>query len=138
MHILVVEDNAGDARLMIEAFRQSPVPTQVSVVTDGEQALAFLRREGEYAGVVPPDVVLLDLYLPKKNGLEVLSELKADVRLQAIPVAIVSSPLSKVDQQQIVDLGAERVMRKPLDLEEYFALMQEITQWWNARKNTAE
>jgi chemotaxis family two-component system response regulator Rcp1 len=133
VRILLIEDNPGDARLMEEAFKESPVPVELSVVETGEQALAFLRREGAYAEAVRPDLVLLDLNLPRKDGREVLTELRADPALRDIPVVIVTSSLAKPDRQQAAALGVERFLPKPIDLDEYFAMAREIAEFWETR-----
>lgn len=130
MHILVVEDNLGDAHLMREALQEHEKDLRVNIITDGEQALAFLRQEGEYAGVSRPDLVFLDLRLPKKDGREVLSELKDDGRFGDMPIVVVTSVLSSAEQEELFALGGRRIINKPINLEEYFASMQEVLTWW--------
>jgi CheY-like chemotaxis protein len=135
--ILLVEDNAGDARLMVEVFQESSTPVQVSIVTDGDQALAFLRREGKYMEAVQPDLILLDLNLPRKDGREVLLELKDDPALRTIPVMILTSSPSREDRRQAATVGVERFLNKPMGLEEYYVLVQEIVMWWKMRQRVS-
>ena len=97
VQMLLVEDNPGDIRLTQEAAKESAIPTNLSVVVDGEEAMAFLRREGKYAEAPRPDFVLLDLNLPKKDGREVLSEMKADDQLRRIPVVVLTSSSAEQD-----------------------------------------
>src|SRR4051794_10371991 len=113
MHILLIEDNPGDVRLLREALREKAVSFQVSVVEDGDQALAFLRREGEYAYTSRPDLVLLDLNLPKTDGRVVLQALRATPERKRIPIMILTGVLQDADQQQAAALEVERFLRKP-------------------------
>ena len=133
MRILLVEDNAGDARLVIEAVKECPVPAQVSVVQDGLQALAFLRREGQYTGAPRPDLLLLDLNLPKKDGREVLMEIKTDPVLKRIPIVILTSSYADEDVLQAYTHGANCYVLKPIDLVAYFSLMHELVSFWGTR-----
>lgn len=133
MRILLVEDNAGDARLVIEAVKECTVPTQVTVVQDGLQALAFLRHEGQYASAPRPDLLLLDLNLPKKDGREVLTEVKTDPVLKRIPVVILTSSHADEDVLQAYTHGANCYVLKPIDLAAYFSLVQELVSFWGAR-----
>lgn len=133
MRILLVEDNAGDARLVIEAVKECSVPTQVTVVEDGLQALAFLRREGKYFGAPRPDLLLLDLNLPKKDGREVLAEIKTDPALKRIPVVILTSSYADEDVLQAYTQGANCYVLKPIDLVAYFSLVQDLVAFWGTR-----
>lgn len=133
MHILLVEDNAGDVRLMLEVFKESPTKPRLSIVTDGEQAMDFLRRQGAYRGAERPDLIILDLHLPRKDGREVLTELRADPEFRALPVFVLTSSLAQDDQKQAAALGVERFLRKPVDVEEYFALVQDVAAWGEMR-----
>jgi chemotaxis family two-component system response regulator Rcp1 len=133
MRLLVVEDNVADARLVVEALRVCSVPTQVTVVSDGIQALLYLRSEGQYVDVVPPDVILLDLNLPKKDGREVLREIKSDQALKHIPVIIFTSSEADTEILQAYRNGASCYLVKPLDLVTYFALLQEIVTFLGTR-----
>ena len=137
MHILLIEDNPGDVRLLREALREKAVSFQVSVVEDGDQALAFLRREGEYAHTSRPDLILLDLNLPKTDGRVVLQALRATPEWKSIPIMILTGVLQDADQQQAAALEVERFLRKPVDLQEYLALADDLTAWWEIRKRSS-
>lgn len=137
MNILLVEDNAGDARLVVEAVQMSRVRGQVQVVEDGAAALAFLRCEGIYAAAPRPDLILLDLNLPKKDGRAVLAEVKAAPTLQGIPVIILTSTQAECDKQRTYDLGAAAFCVKPQDLDDYFSLVQTIVEVWGRRARLA-
>jgi len=133
MRLLVVEDNVADARLIIEALRGCTVPTQVAVTHDGVQALLYLRGEGEYAGVARPDVILLDLNLPKKDGRQVLMEIKSDPILKHIPVIMFTSSEAEFEILQAYRNGASCYLVKPLELAKYFSLVQEVIEFWGTR-----
>ena len=130
MRLLVVEDNIADARLIVEALRGCMVPTQVAVTHDGIQALLYLRGKGEYTGIALPDVVLLDLNLPKKDGRQVLMEIKSDPALKHIPVIIFTSSEAELEILQAYRNGASCYLVKPLELTKYFSLLQEVTTFW--------
>jgi len=136
MHILLIEDNPGDVRLLREAFHDSAVTFQVSVVEDGDQALAFLRSEGDYADATRPDLILLDLNLPKTDGRVVLQALRATPEWKAIPIMILTGVLQEADQQQAAALEVERFLQKPVDLQEYMALVDDIMAWWQIRERS--
>ncbi len=127
---LLVEDNPGDVRLTCEALTESKVKNNLSVVGDGLEAMAFLRREGKYAAAPRPDVILLDLNLPKKNGLEVLEEIKADSSLKRIPVVIVTSSEAEQDILKTYDLHVNCYVNKPVDLEQFIKVVQSIETFW--------
>jgi two-component system, chemotaxis family, response regulator Rcp1 len=137
MHILLIEDNPGDVRLLREALREKAVSFQVSVVEDGDQALAFLRREGEYAHASRPDLILLDLNLPKTDGRVVLQALRATPEWKSIPIMILTGVLQDADQQQAAALEVERFLRKPVDLQEYLAFADDLTAWWGIRERSS-
>lgn len=128
--ILLVEDSPGDVRLMQEALREGKVANRVHVVRDGVQAMAFLRHEGKYADVPRPDIILLDLNLPKKDGREVLAELKAAPDLHRIPVVVLTTSRAEEDVLRAYDLHANCYMTKPVDLGQFFALVKDIEQYW--------
>lgn len=138
MRILLVEDNRGDARLVAEALKESPIQTQISVVDDGVQALACLRQEGEYAEMSRPDIILLDLNLPKKDGRQVLTEIKADPTLKRLPVLILTSSVAQEDIIQAYDRGANCYLLKPVGLDEYFALLRAVVDFWGRHVQLAE
>jgi CheY-like chemotaxis protein len=128
--ILVVEDNPGDVRLMREAFRESKIINQLRAVSDGQEALAFLRKQGRYAHAIRPDLILLDLNLPGKDGREVLSEIKADPDLRRIPVVIVTSSKTEEDIVRSYNHHANCYITKPLDLEKFVEVVQAIQNFW--------
>ena len=130
VQMLLVEDNPGDIRLTQEAAKESTIPTNLSVVVDGEEAMAFLRREGKYAEVARPDFVLLDLNLPKKDGREVLSEMKADDQLRRIPVVVLTSSSAEQDILKTYDLHANCYITKPVDLDQFVDVVKAIQVFW--------
>lgn len=130
IEILLVEDNPGDVRLTIEALRDGKVNNRLSVARDGMEALAFLHREGKFADAVQPDVILLDLNLPRKNGHEVLAELKADPDLKRIPVVVLTTSKADEDVVRSYDLYANCFITKPVDLEQFMTVVQSIEVFW--------
>jgi two-component system, chemotaxis family, response regulator Rcp1 len=128
--ILLVEDNAGDVRLTREALREADLAVELTAVPDGEQALAFLRNEGEHAGATRPDLILLDLNLPKKNGLEVLEEIRHDPALRTTPVIMLTTSSSARDVTASYDRGVNCYVVKPLDLDDFTELVQAINGFW--------
>ena len=130
IEILLVEDNEGDARLAIEALKDAKVKNNLSWVKDGVEALQFLRREGEHADAPHPDVILLDLNLPKKDGREVLAEIKEDDSLRRIPVVILTVSQAEEDIIRTYDLHANCFITKPLDLEQFMRVVRAIEDFW--------
>lgn len=130
IEILLVEDNPGDVRLTIEALRDGKVNNRLSVARDGVEALAFLHREGPFADAIIPDVILLDLNLPRKNGHEVLAELKADPELKRIPVVVLTTSKADQDVVRSYDLYANCFITKPVDLEQFMTVVQSIESFW--------
>jgi two-component system, chemotaxis family, response regulator Rcp1 len=130
VEILLVEDSPGDVRLTKEALREGKVRNNLSVVTDGVEALACLRREGRYAAAPRPDVILLDLNLPKKDGREMLAEVKADERLRRIPVVILTTSRDEQDVLESYDLHANCYITKPVDLDQFIAVVRSIETFW--------
>jgi chemotaxis family two-component system response regulator Rcp1 len=130
IEILLVEDSPGDARLVQEAFKEGKVVNNLTVVTDGVQAMDFLRRQGQYAGAPRPDLILLDLNLPKKDGREVLAEIKADDGLKTIPVVILTMSQAEEDILKTYNLHANCYITKPVDLEQFFKAVQLIEDFW--------
>src|SRR3954465_12067614 len=126
VEILLVEDNPGDVRLTREALREGKIRNNLSVVSDGVEALAFLRREGRYADAAHPDVILLDLNLPRKDGREVLTEIKADSQLRRIPVVILTTSTNEQDVLRSYDLHANCYSTKPVDFEQFIGVVQAI------------
>ena len=130
IEILLVEDSPGDVRLTQEALREGKVRNNLHVVTDGGEALAFLRREGRYGAEPRPDVVLLDLNLPKKDGREVLAEIKEDDSLRRIPVVILTTSQDERDVLRAYDLHANCYITKPVDLDRFITVIQSIESFW--------
>ena len=130
VEILLVEDNPGDVRLTKEALKEGKVSNNLSVVGDGVEALAFLRLEGEYADAIRPDMILLDLNLPKKSGREVLQEVKADPGLRRIPVVILTTSGAERDVADTYDLHANCYITKPVDLDQFINVAKSIEQFW--------
>ena len=128
--ILLVEDNPGDVRLVQEALRESKIINQLHAVSDGKEALAFLRKQGSYANARRPDLILLDLNLPRKDGREVLSEIKADPDLRRIPVVIVTSSKAEDDILKSYNHHANCYITKPLDLEKFIEVVKAIQDFW--------
>lgn len=130
IEILLVEDNAADVRLTREALKDAKVRNQLHVAADGVEAMAFLRREGCHAGAPRPDLVLLDLNLPKKDGREVLDEIKQDAGLQNIPVVILSTSRAEEDVLRSYQLRANAFVTKPVDLEQFLEVVRSIESFW--------
>ena len=128
--VLLVEDNPGDVRLTKEALREAKFRNRLNVVTDGEEAMAYLRREGKYAEASRPDLILLDLNLPRKDGREVLSEIKADPELRRIPVVVVTSSKAEEDVVRTYDLHANCFVTKPVGLEEFMHVVRSVEEFW--------
>ena len=130
IEILLVEDNAGDVDLTREALENGKLRNNLHVVSDGEAAMAFLRREGKYAGVPRPGLVLLDLNLPRKNGREVLAEMKADEHFKCIPVVILTTSRAEEDIFRSYDLHANCFVTKPIELAHFVEVVQAIKEFW--------
>ncbi|HEY2989218.1 MAG TPA: response regulator [Candidatus Binatia bacterium] len=128
--ILLVEDNPGDVRLTKEALKEGKILNEVSVVEDGVEALAFLRREGCYGEAATPDLILLDLNLPKKDGREVLEEIKGDAELKKIPVVVLTTSAAERDILKAYNLHANCYITKPVDLEQFIKVVQLIEDFW--------
>ena len=130
IEILLVEDNPGDARLTREGLRDAKVQNNLHVVLDGVEALAFLRRQGPYRAVPAPDLILLDLNLPKKDGREVLEEIKKDDHLKHIPVVILTTSQAEKDVIESYRLRANAYVTKPVDLEQFLKVVKSIEHFW--------
>jgi chemotaxis family two-component system response regulator Rcp1 len=128
--VLLVEDNEADVRLTREALREAGEKVRLSAVGDGEQALAFLRRQEGFADAPRPDLVLLDLNLPRKNGLEVLDELRADPSLVSMPVIVLTSSAARQDVEACYAHGANAFVVKPQDLDAFMDLIGAIRAFW--------
>ena len=130
IEILLVEDNPGDVRLTQEALDEAKVLNNLSVVDNGVDALAFLRQEGKYASAVRPDLILLDLNLPKKDGRAVLADIKEDPSLKRIPVVILTTSRAEEDIVRSYDLHANCYVTKPVDLDQFIKVVKSIEQFW--------
>ena len=132
IEILLVEDNPGDARLAVEALKDSKIHNNLYHVKDGVEAMDFLRQRGEYAGMPVPDLILLDLNLPRKDGREVLEEIKEDDELKLIPVVVLTTSEAERDLVRSYDLHANAYVVKPLDLDRFIEVVQAIEDFWFA------
>lgn len=128
--ILMVEDNPHDVRLTKEAFKDAKVSNNLSVAFDGDEALKFLRREGEYAGSPRPDLILLDLNLPKKCGREVLEEIKRDPDLKRIPVVVLTTSENEKDILRAYELHVNAYITKPVDLDQFIGIVEAVEDFW--------
>lgn len=132
IEILLVEDNPGDVRLMQEVLKDGRIRNTLNVVGDGIEALAFLRREGVYADAAPQDLILLDLNLPRKDGREVLAELKSDPALRKIPIVVLTISAAEADVLRAYDLHANCYIIKPVDLDQFVKAVRSIEDFWLA------
>jgi CheY-like chemotaxis protein len=130
VEVLLVEDNPGDVRLTREALREGKIRNNLHVARDGVEALAFLRRQGEHAGAPRPDLILLDLNLPRKDGREVLTEIKDDASLRQIPVVVLTSSQAEEDIIRAYDLHANCYISKPVDLDQFISVVRSIEDFW--------
>jgi len=130
IEILLIEDSPADVRLTREALREEKLYNNLHVVTDGEEALAFLRREGKHARAPRPDLILLDLNLPRKSGREVLEEIKQDEELRCIPVVVLTISAAEKDIVSAYNLHANCYITKPIDLEQFSKVVKSIREFW--------
>jgi CheY-like chemotaxis protein len=130
VEILLVEDNPGDVRLTQEALKEGKVHNNLSVAGDGVEAMSFLHREGSYATAPRPDIILLDLNLPKKDGRQVLAEVKADPDLRRIPVVVLTTSKAEEDILKTYDLHANCFITKPVEFEQFIKVVQSIEGFW--------
>lgn len=130
IHILLVEDNEGDVRLTREALKEGRVHNSLGVASDGIEALAMLRREGRYTDCERPDLILLDLNLPRKDGREVLAEIKDDPALKRIPVVVLTTSKAEEDIIKSYDLHANCYIAKPVDFDKFVAVIKTIDEFW--------
>lgn len=130
IEILLVEDSLGDVRLTREAFKEGKVLNKLSVVNDGVEAMTFLQRKGKYADAPRPDLILLDLNMPKKDGREVLAEIKADEKLKRIPVVILTVSKAEQDIFKTYNLHANCYITKPVDLAQFMEVVKTIEEFW--------
>ena len=132
INILLVEDNPGDVRLTVEALKEGKVRNRLHIANDGIEAMGFLRREGKYSDVPHPDLILLDLNLPKKDGHEVLAEIKADPILRRIPVVVLTGSKAGEDILKTYDLHANCYITKPVDWDQFITVVKSINDFWLA------
>jgi chemotaxis family two-component system response regulator Rcp1 len=128
--VLLVEDSPGDVRLTKEAFREANQSIQLHVATDGVEAMAFLKRQGEHADAPRPDIILLDLNLPKMDGREVLAHIKEDASLKTIPIVVLTTSVAEIDIVKSYQLSANCYLSKPVQLEEFETLVKSINDFW--------
>ncbi|MHA1104883.1 MAG: response regulator [Promethearchaeota archaeon] len=130
VEILLVEDNPGDIRLTKEAMKEAKIINNLNVVEDGVEALAYLRKKGKYKNANRPDLILLDLNLPKKNGREVLDDIKQDKNLKLIPVVILTVSRAEEDIFKTYELHANCFITKPVDMDQFIKVVKSIEQFW--------
>lgn len=130
IEVLLVEDSPGDVRLTLEALRDAKMRNRVHVAVDGVEAMAFLRRQGAHAGAPRPDLILLDLNLPKMSGREVLAEIKKDLDLRQIPVVVLTTSSADRDIIESYRLQASAYVTKPVDLGQFLKVVQSIEEFW--------
>ncbi len=130
VNILLVEDNPGDVLLTREAFREGSYFPQLSVVEDGEEALQFLRRAGQYANAERPDLILLDLNLPRKDGRELLAEVKQDPELRQIPIIVLTTSEAEQDVRRAYKLHANCYLTKPLEMDAFMKKVRSVEDFW--------
>jgi two-component system, chemotaxis family, response regulator Rcp1 len=130
IEILLVEDSPGDARLTIEALKDAKVLNHISIAEDGVEAMAFLRQEGQHATAPRPDLILLDLNLPRKDGREVLAEVKADESLAQIPVVVLTTSQAEQDIVKSYQLHANCYITKPVDLDQFMTVIKAVESFW--------
>jgi CheY-like chemotaxis protein len=130
IEVLLVEDNPGDVRLMVEALKDAKVNNNLSVANNGETAMEFLRHEGDYSGAPTPDLIMLDLNLPKKDGREVLMEIKEDPDLKHIPVVVITTSGAEEDIIKSYRLHANCYITKPVNFEQFIKVVHSIEEFW--------
>jgi CheY-like chemotaxis protein len=130
VEILLVEDSPGDVRLTIEALKEAKVTNNLSVVQDGVEAMDFLQQKGSYKDATRPDLILLDLNLPRKDGREVLAEIKSDSNLKRIPVVILTTSRAESDILKAYDLHANCYITKPVDFKQFMTVVKSIEDFW--------
>ncbi|GAB2622254.1 response regulator [Belliella aquatica] len=129
-HILLVEDNEGDILLTLDAFEESKVDIKVSVVRNGQEALDFLNKEGEFADAQRPDLILLDINIPIYNGLEVLEKIKNDQSLKRIPVIMLTTSSNQKDVESAYKNYCNSYIKKPLEMDDFLAAIKKIEEFW--------
>jgi len=130
VNILLIEDNPGDIRLTQEAFKEGNIKINLNVVMDGVEAIKYLRKEDKYSDSITPDLILLDLNLPKKDGREVLKEIKTDDHLKRIPVVVLTTSNAEQDIFKSYNLHVNCYINKPVDFDRFFDIIQKIEEFW--------
>lgn len=130
VNILLIEDNPGDVRLTQEAFKEGKMNIQLNVVMDGVEALEYLHKNGEFADAIKPDLILLDLNLPKKDGREVLEVIKKDEQLMSIPVVVLTTSGAEQDISNSYRLHANCYLNKPIEFDKFFDIIQKVEDFW--------
>jgi CheY-like chemotaxis protein len=130
IEVLLIEDDPGDVIMTREAFEEHQVPSRLTVVQDGAEALSYLRREGEYAEAIRPDLILLDLNLPRRDGREVLAEIKGDDELRRIPVVVLTTSQADEDVVRSYNLHANAYVTKPVDFDRFVAVVRQIDRFF--------
>ncbi len=130
VEILLVEDNQGDIQLTLENFKEGKVQNRINVVEDGEKAIEYLHKNGPYSSAVTPDIILLDLNLPKVDGRQVLQHIKTDAKLKHIPVVVLTTSVAEQDVLQAYDSYANCYIRKPVDLEKFIEVVRKVEDFW--------
>ena len=130
IEILLIDDSPGDARLTMEALKENNVWNNLHTVEDGQDALAWLRREGKYSDAPRPDIILLDLNMPKKDGRHTLAEIKEDEYLKHIPVVVLTTSREQEDILQVYSLNANCYVTKPLDFEQFKRVVKSVAEFW--------
>jgi chemotaxis family two-component system response regulator Rcp1 len=128
--VLLVEDSRADARLIVEVFKEEKINVEVDVVRDGEEAMAYLRRQGSYENMSRPDLIMLDLNMPKKDGREVLAEIKGDPVLSPIPVVVLTTSQAEEDILKSYRLHASCFVTKPIDLDQFIKIIKSLDGFW--------
>lgn len=130
MNILLAEDNEGDVRLTREAMKEGKLAINLHIAKDGVETMEFLRREGKFADATRPDIILLDLNMPRKDGREALAEIKADDDLKSIPVVILTTSSAEEDVMKTYDLHANCYITKPVDMDQFIKVVQTVEEFW--------
>ncbi len=130
IEVLLIEDSPGDVRLTKEALKEGRILNNLHVVNDGVEAMSFLKQEGDYQRSPTPDLILLDLNMPKKDGREVLSEIKSDPKLKSIPVVVLTTSSAEEDILKSYDLHANCYITKPVDLDQFIGVVKSINEFW--------
>lgn len=130
IEILLIEDNLGDNRLTTEVFKEAEVTNHIQIVTNGVDAMEYLNRENEYKNAKRPDIILLDLNIPKKDGREILMEIKEDPELKCIPIIVLTTSQSELDIKTTYEHYANAYITKPIDLNKFIKVMKSVEEYW--------